>query len=229
MIISSNTFTDLMYYAIDAEYMVASLFFIISIVVLTFWLVNLVIAVITSSFQITREESRKSAFSSKAQQRLADISQESVAERRPVSRAQQWYDNTKILWIALITVDLTIQALRTATMGPASRRLLSTPLYATMLTPGVTETVMTLIFAVEIVIRFAVSFPDWRRFFRSKSNCFDLFLAVATCVIQIPAIHDSSVYGWLTIFQIMRVYRVIMAVPITRDLLVLSILSPLIF
>jgi voltage-dependent calcium channel len=28
------------------------------------------------------------------------------------------------------------------------------------------------------------------------------------------------VYGWLTIFQLMRVYRIIVAVPVTRDLLV---------
>ena len=85
---------------------------------------------------------------------------------------------------------------------------------------AVTETVMTIIFAIEIVVRFAISFPDWRVFFRSKSNCFDLFLVAATCVIQIPPIHDSGVYGWLTIFQILRVYRIIMAVPVTRDLLV---------
>jgi hypothetical protein len=87
------------------------------------------------------------------------------------------------------------------------------------------ETVATIIFAVEIIVRFAISFPDWRSFFRKKTNNCDLFLAVATCVIQIPVIHDSSVYGWLTIFQIMRVYRIIIAVPITRDLLVSSLFS----
>ena len=85
---------------------------------------------------------------------------------------------------------------------------------------GDTETVATVIFDIEIVIRVVISFPDWRTFFRKKTNCFDLFLVIATSVIQIPAIHDSSVYGWLTIFQIMRVYRIIIAVPVTRDLLV---------
>jgi len=86
--------------------------------------------------------------------------------------------------------------------------------------PGVAETVATVIFAVEIIVRFAISFPDWRSFFRKTTNNCDLFLAVATCVIQIPVIHNSGVYGWLTIFQIMRVYRIIIAVPVTRDLLV---------
>ena len=50
-------------------------------------------------------------------------------------------------------------------------------------------------------------------------NCVDLFLVVATCIIQIPPIHNSSVYGWLTIFQILRIYRVIIAIPLTRNLL----------
>jgi Ion transport protein len=86
---------------------------------------------------------------------------------------------------------------------------------------------MTFVFAVEILTRFAVSFPNWRMFFRSKANCFDLFLAIATLIIQIPPIHNSSVYGWLTIFQIVRVYRVIMAIPVTRDLLVLAVRASL--
>src|SRR5271170_833509 len=68
VIMSANTFTDLMYYAIDAEFMVAALFFVIAIAVLAFWLVNLIIAVITSSFQVTREELQQSAFISARRQ-----------------------------------------------------------------------------------------------------------------------------------------------------------------
>jgi hypothetical protein len=45
---------------------------------------------------------------------------------RPPSQAQQWFNKTKIIWIALIAADLTIQALRTATMSPKSANLLST-------------------------------------------------------------------------------------------------------
>ena len=90
---------------------------------------------------------------------------------------------------------------------------------------GVTETVVTIIFDAEIIIRFFVSFPDWRTFFYKKSNCVDLFLAVATSVIQIPPIHNSGVYRWLTIFQILRVYRVIIAIPVTRNLLVRMIVG----
>jgi voltage-dependent calcium channel len=80
--------------------------------------------------------------------------------------------------------------------------------------------VVTIIFDIEIILRFIIAFPDWRAFFRKTRSVCDLFLAVSTTIIQIPAIRNSGVYGWLTIFQILRVYRVILAVPITRNLLV---------
>ena len=144
-----------------------------------------------------------------------------LSQPRPLNWAQQWYNRTKIVWIALIAADLTIQCLRTATMSPKSADLLSTQFTSSIADVGITETVATIIFDIEIILRFAISFPDWRSFFRKRTNLIDLFLAIATSVIQIPVIRDSGAYGWLTIFQIMRVYRVIMAIPVTRDLLVL--------
>jgi voltage-dependent calcium channel len=150
-----------------------------------------------------------------------DAEAEIIPEERPLSFAQRWYEKTKIIWIALIAADLTIQALRTASMTTASRELLSNYELDRKADLDITESVATAIFALEIIVRFVISFPDWRAFFRRKTNCVDLFIAVATSVIQIPAIRNSSSYGWLTIFQIMRVYRIIIALPITRDLLVL--------
>jgi voltage-dependent calcium channel len=76
---------------------------------------------------------------------------------------------------------------------------------------------VTILLLIEILIRFVV---DWRHFFRSKRNIADLLIAVITSIIQLPPIHDSKEpYAWLTIFQIMRIYRIVFAVPITRDLL----------
>ena len=76
---------------------------------------------------------------------------------------------------------------------------------------------MTILLLAEIVIRFSVG---WRDFFRSKQNVVDLILALVTMVIQIPYIRNSGQpYAWLTFFQIIRIYRVVMAVPLTRDLI----------
>lgn len=48
-------------------------------------------------------------------------------------------------------------------------------------------------------------------------------LAAATATIQLPFIKNSSVYPWLTIFQLARFYRVILFVPRMRPLLVCGI------
>jgi hypothetical protein len=78
-----------------------------------------------------------------------------------------------------------------------------------------------LAFDLEIVIRFVGHLPNWSSFFStSHQNSFDLLLAVVTTIIQIPPIPNTSVYSWLTIFQLMRWYRVVIVVPRMRPLLV---------
>ena len=77
---------------------------------------------------------------------------------------------------------------------------------------------VTALLFVEILFRFI---SDWRNFHRSKRNWVDLALAVVTTVIQLPPIRRSGqVYAWFTVFQVMRIYRVVLAVSVTRDLLV---------
>ncbi|KAG7131388.1 Calcium-channel protein cch1 like [Verticillium longisporum] len=79
------------------------------------------------------------------------------------------------------------------------------------------EVVTTLLLDVEIIIRFAA---DWRGFHRTWRNLFDLFLAVTTSIILLPPIRNAGqVYAYLTIFQILRIYRVVLAVPITGNLI----------
>jgi hypothetical protein len=85
---------------------------------------------------------------------------------------------------------------------------------------NLSESGVTFLLLLEIVIRFAT---DWRHFFYSKRNVFDLSIVIVTSIIQIPAIkesHAGQAYAWLTIFQIIRIYRVVLAVPMTRDLVV---------
>lgn len=61
--------------------------------------------------------------------------------------------------------------------------------------------------------------PDWRVFGREPFNWIDLLLAVATSIIQIPVVHTSPTYPWLTVFQLARWYRVILEVPRMRPLI----------
>jgi len=52
----------MMYAMMNSEFFVSCFFFIICIVVLNFWLMNLFVAVITNTFSAIRSETKKSAF-----------------------------------------------------------------------------------------------------------------------------------------------------------------------
>lgn len=116
---------------------------------------------------------------------------------------------TKWFWVILAFTSLTIQATRTVDPGPVHSKLLNTG-----------ELVITLAFDVEIIARFASYLPDWRDFFRKGTNWLDLILTVGSTIIQIPPIRTSPTYPWLTIFQLLRFYRVILVVPRMKPLLV---------
>ena len=202
---TANTFTDLMYYTTDSDYLAAALFFAASIMIMMLWLLNLLIAVITSSFQVIREEGKASAFTAHIKGMLQ--TQDPDAPKK-VSKMKRLFDKTYWLWIFVIIYDLFCQAFRSSTMSPFTGRFIDN-----------SETVVTLILLLEIIIRFAVS---WRTFFQDNKNWFDLGLAIITSIILIPPIRNSGQpYAWLTVFQILRIYRVIIAVPITRSLITL--------
>ena len=211
VVMSSNTWSDLLYTVSDTDYLISSLFFIIGILILSLWLISLLIAVITSTFQIIREESKTSAFT--GQQIVEEDAEKEHANQR-ISSLKRMYDKTSGVWVLIIAFGLVAQMMKSATMSNSRRNFID-----------VTETIVTLILLAEILVRFIV---DWRHFFRSKRNMTDLMIAIISTVIQIPAIkraHGGRAYAWLSIFQIMRVYRVVLAVPVTRDL----IASPFLF
>ncbi|KAL4947459.1 Ion transport protein-domain-containing protein [Aspergillus filifer] len=204
IIMSSNTFTDLLYYTTDSDYLITALFFACGFVILSLWMVNLLVAVITHSFQVIREESKRSAF---ATQKIEAADEEDESSRKP-STLKRLYDSTYWFWIAVIVVDLIVQALRSSTMSEDRVRLIDT-----------CETIVTIVFLGEIILRFI---SDWRKFHRSWRNWFDLNLVIITCIIQIPAIKNSGrAYSVLTLFQILRVYRVVLAFSVTRNLITL--------
>ena len=202
VIMSSNTFTDLLYYTTDSDYLAAALFFACGLVILSLWLVNLLVAVITHSFQVIREESKRSAF---AVQKI-DVVEEDETTTRKISPLKRIYDQTEWVWVCIIIFDLIVQALRSSSMSASRAKFIDT-----------TETVVTLIFLVEIILRFA---SDWRVFHHRRRNLTDFLLVIITCIIQLPPIRNSGrAYTVLTLFQILRVYRVVLAFSVTRKLI----------
>ncbi|KAF1840841.1 uncharacterized protein K460DRAFT_321388 [Cucurbitaria berberidis CBS 394.84] len=207
VVMSSNTWSDLLYTVADTDYLISSLFFIVGILILSLWLISLLIAVITSSFQIIREESKTSAFTG---EEIKEEDTEKEQEKQRVSSLKKLYDKTSWIWVIVIAYGLVSQMMRSAGMSNFRRTFIDT-----------SETIVTLILLMEILIRFAV---DWRHFFSGKLNITDLMIALITTIIQIPAIkhaYGGKAYAWLTIFQIIRVYRVVLYVPMTRDLIMI--------
>lgn len=205
VIMSANTWSDLMYYTTNSDFQAAALFFGAGIMIMMLWLTNLLIAVITSSFQVIREESRASAFTADQDPLLAS------PEEPQLQRAaglQKIYDKTSIFWVCLIAYEIFAQSWRSSNMSEERKDFINT---STIL--------VTALLDVEIAIRIIA---NWRVFHRNKRNLVDLALAVANTIILLPPIRsDHQTYAWLTIFQILRVYRVVLAIPITRDLILL--------
>lgn len=204
VIMTSNTFTDLLYYTTYTDYLASAIFFICGIIFLSLWMVNLLVAVITSSFQVIREESKRSAFA------MEKIDNTDLHEKntRKTSNLKRWFDKTEWLWIAVITFDLIVQCFRSDEMGDDRENLID-----------VTGTVVTFFLVLEIILRFVT---DWRCFHKSRRNLVDLGLAAITAIIQIPLIRSSGEpYAVLTVFQVLRIYRVVLAFSLTRDLIVI--------
>lgn len=204
IIMSANTFTDIMYWTMGSTYMLAALYFGAGIMIMLLWLVNLLIAVITSSFQVIREESKSSAFTSDQE----PLVQERAEDRfRKMSFIQRAYSKTKYLWIVVIGFGLIAQSARSSSMSVSRGRFID-----------LAEVVVTIVLDLEMIMRIAA---DWRGFHRSWRNLFDLGLAVITSIILLPPIRGTRAYWWLSIFQILRVYRVVLAIPTTRKLIIL--------
>ncbi|KAL5002707.1 Ion transport protein-domain-containing protein [Aspergillus recurvatus] len=204
VIMSSNTFTDILYNTTDSDYLVAALFFACGFVILSLWMVNLLVAVITHSFQVIREESKRSAFAS---QKIEATEEEDESSRK-VSTLKRFYEATYWFWIAVIVFDLVMQAQRSSSMGDGRAQLIDN-----------CEIVVTVALLGEIILRFI---SDWRKFHQSRRNWVDLALAIITCIIQVPAIKNSKrAYDVLTVFQILRFYRVVLAFAVTRNLITL--------
>ena len=120
-----------------------------------------------------------------------------------------FYQYTRWCWVFLALASLVLQATRTVDISE---------MHQTILDQG--ELAITLAFDLEIIVRILAELPDWRVFFVYGNNWFDLVLAIGCSTVQIPAIHGSNAYPWLTAFQLARFYRVILEVPRMRPLMV---------
>ncbi|KAI0791303.1 Ion transport protein-domain-containing protein [Abortiporus biennis] len=210
---SANGWSPLMYQMMDSEFFVSCFFFIVCIIVLNFWLINLFVAVITNTFSAIRKDTQRSAFGAAPLAPVINEEEEwSASDGRRVSKrnnpVKSIYESIRWCWVALALASLVLQATRTVDVSE---------LHNDILDKG--ELVLTLVFDIEIIVRIVACLPEWKSFFWRGQNWLDLVLAIGSSIIQIPAIHNSTVYPWLTIFQLTRFYRVILEIPRMKPLL----------
>ncbi|UZJ57456.1 hypothetical protein CBS101457_006776 [Exobasidium rhododendri] len=217
IVISSNNWSQTMYDMIDADYFSSCLYFIFGIIIMNFWMANLFVAVITNTFATITAETKQSAFAAKrvataspSTRRGTDATTGVRTRQRIANVYKRVWAYTKFFWLAVIVADLGVQASQASHKPDVdTARLVTTELY------------ITIALDVEILMRFFSYLldNDWRGFFAKRRNIFDLFLATITSIMQIPIIKASVAYSWLTVFQLARFYRVIVAVPRMEALL----------
>ncbi|GAA5835858.1 hypothetical protein JCM9279_002122 [Rhodotorula babjevae] len=210
---SANTWTDTMYSMMAADWPFSAAYFILAVVLLDYVLLNLLVAVITTTFGEIRSETKHSAFANAsavpASTRFDDDQKRQRRLGKTASVVATGYSKTRLIWPALIVASVALQADRDFDMDPRKSTR-----YEWI------ELAFTLALDVEIAIRLFAWLPDWRAFFAGNANRVDSFLAVITTFIQLPFIFHSPAYAWLTFFQIARFYRVVLAIPRMRRLLV---------
>ncbi|KAG0368488.1 calcium channel protein, partial [Mortierella sp. AD032] len=215
VLMTGQTWTDLMYHIMDAEYAWSAVYFVLVVLVMNFWILNLFVAVINEMFAKIRDDSaNNSAFSSSeksdSKNQILDESKKNYTyiESAQMSDRKKWVEKLECVWVIAVIVDLVFQCLPRYDTTPEDLLKLSR-----------IELGFTIAFAVDIVIRFAVCLPMLMDFFKSKKNLVDLFLATVTLLIQIPPVKNSQVYVYLTIFQVIRIYRPIIYIERLRSLI----------
>lgn len=210
VIMSVNTFSDIMYNIVDSEHLIASLFFIIGTLALGLWLTNLFIAVIVSSFERTRESMGIHRNTSDAADRVAALFSGTNVHVQHICRSSvgRIYHYCRDIPLIIIFLGLIMQC--TLSFNSPQSKVDSIQRF---------EMFVTGFLLVEILLRLAIYLPRFKFFFTSVMNCIDVFLAVATIIILIsPIRNNTQVYGWLSVFQIARFYRLVIAVGFVRDL-----------
>lgn len=197
---SANGWSPIMYALMDSDYYASALFPIASLVILNLWLVSLLIAILVNTFRAIRSEDG-SAFGSHA-------SEVKTAAPRVAPRFGSIVRYSNWLSIALISASLIVFAWEPTQMSASSHRALTW-----------TQIAITVLLDVEIVIRISAYLPRPVDFFSPAHNVFDLFLAIVTTALCVPAIQETEAGNWLMAFFLMRFYRVILVVPRMRPLL----------
>ncbi|CED84829.1 high-affinity cell membrane calcium channel [Phaffia rhodozyma] len=213
IIASANSWSSVMYQVMETDYWFACVYFILGIIIINLWFSQLFVAVIANAFSDIRSETKRSAFgatdSNMTGNPADDWNANENKRRQKNNPIMKWYNRTSFVWVVGIILTLAAQATKTE-VDPTS--------YDNRM--NIVLLVSAIAFDVEILIRIAGHYPDLKSFFTNAVNDFDLVLALVSTIIEMPGIQKTLAHGWLTIFPLARWYRVILAVPRMKPLLI---------
>ncbi|KAL1923072.1 uncharacterized protein VTP21DRAFT_9448 [Calcarisporiella thermophila] len=215
---SMELWTDVMYMVMDGDSLLDPIYFVLEVFILAMVMIQLFIAVITTAFSKIRAESKHGAFTTDTRSApiLMDFENGDWSLSDPMySKLHPWRQKISLFingsayaYIAgvIIGLDMAVMAINHAGASPTLLKALDNA-----------ETAFTAYFALEIVVRLMV-YPSLRHFWQINRNKADLILAIATIIIQVPTIHNWSGYRFLTAFQILRAYRLLVCFPKVNQL-----------
>ncbi|KAG0272810.1 calcium channel protein [Linnemannia exigua] len=215
---SMEGWTDVEYWVMDGDSRWAALFFCVSIFLMSFLMIPLFIAGITYSFGAVRAEKRHSAFSSKPRNVRILLDTDDGWQFDDQINTNLSPIRQKIVqivnhpWFPVFGAFMVFLNL----VAMCFRRFDST--HQELQRLQYVEMAYTAFFFVEIIVRI-IGHSSWKLFWKKKANRFDLFLALTTVIIQIPTIQHWEWYRYLTVFQVLRAYRLIPAIPGVRELM----------
>ncbi|CCK71120.1 calcium channel protein CCH1 KNAG_0G00640 [Huiozyma naganishii CBS 8797] len=220
VIMSANTFTDLMYYTMDSDEMAACLFFIFCIFVLTIWMMNLLIAVLVSSYDLAHEKYKKKKLERRDDEtwvvRLARgywkyFKVKASSTDFPVwaSKGIFWYENFEWIFVVLIITDLVMRAC----LSDQSSEHDIYRLY-------MTDRGISIVLFLETLLRMVLYIPNPWRFLLKANYIIDLVISFITLIVSSLAVKGKlgHSYYWLSLFQIFRFYRVVLSISLARQL-----------
>lgn len=105
-----------MYQTMDSDFFSSCLYWISAVIVLNFWLINLVVAVVVNTFKHIRSDTKKSAFGADdndSEDGDEPRTNSSKAKHKP-GKLLRFYEKTELFWVALVLVSLVTMATKTS-------------------------------------------------------------------------------------------------------------------
>lgn len=220
VVMSANTFTDLMYYTMDSDEMAAVLFFVVCIFVLTIWMMNLLIAVLVSAYDLAYEKHTKKRLENHIDEsfimafvrgywKYFQVKANSTQMPNWSKVGLAWYKKFEWIFRILILTDF----IHRACISVNSSNAYLHQLY-------LVDRGISIALFLESVLRLAFYIHNPWKFLTKWSYVYDLIISIIALVISSLAVDKriSDVYFWLSIFQITRFYRIVMWLPFINNL-----------